>query len=118
MHYEDYKKIALKLVTRRLAYFNKTYSYAYNKITIKRQKTRWGSCSQKKNLNFNYKIVFLPSELSDYIIVHELCHLNEFNHSSRFWKLVYRAIPDYSNTRARLRLVDLRKLGSSRSNTR
>ena len=82
------KSQAFELVKNRVEYFNQFYKFHYNKILIKNQKTRWGSCSAKKNLNFNYKIIFLPKELQDYLIVHELCHLKEFNHSKKFWGLV------------------------------
>jgi len=98
-----YKDQALVLAEKRVAYFNKTYNYAWNKITIKNQKTRWGSCSKKGNLNFNYKIVLLPQKMADYIIVHELCHLGQFNHSQKFWNLVARAMPDYLEIRNELK---------------
>lgn len=87
----------------RLAYFNKHYRYTWNTVTIRAQKSRWGSCSQKGNLNFNYKIALLPENLTDYIIVHELCHLKEFNHSEKFWDLVRETIPDYKERRKQLR---------------
>ncbi len=90
-----YKKQALQLAHERLEYFNKAYGFIYQKISIRNQKTRWGSCSKKGNISFNYKIALLPSPLTDYIIVHELCHLREFNHSKNFWHLVARTIPDY-----------------------
>jgi predicted metal-dependent hydrolase len=67
------------------------------------QKSRWGSCSRKKNLNFNYKLIQLPLELADYIVVHELCHLQEFNHGQGFWNLVGETIPDYKARRDELR---------------
>ncbi len=93
--YEKYKEDARRLVQTRLQHYNQFYNYTIGRITIRDQKTRWGSCSSKGNLNFNYKIVFLPIELADYIIVHELCHLGEFNHSTRFWKLVEKQCPDH-----------------------
>lgn len=94
--YEEYKDKALEMVTERLTALNKKhYKLKFNKITIKSQKTRWGSCSKRGNLNFNYKILFLTPKMKDYIMVHELCHLKEFNHSSRFWRLVAKAIPDF-----------------------
>lgn len=101
--YEKSKKAALELVTNRLGYFNKAYNFKYNHISIKRHRSRWGSCSQKGNLNFNYKIVFLPPDVSDYIIVHELCHLQEFNHSRSFWELVAKTIPNHKEIRTKLK---------------
>lgn len=93
--YIKYKETALVLAEKRIEHFNKMYKFKFNKINIKNQKTRWGSCSKKDNLNFNYKIALLSGRISDYIIVHELCHLKEFNHSQKFWSLVAKAIPDY-----------------------
>lgn len=100
--------IALKLkafafAQERLTYFNAKYGYKWNAITVRQQKTRWGSCSRKGNLNFNYKIALLPEHLADYIVVHELCHLGEFNHSDKFWALVSRTIPDYKERRKELK---------------
>lgn len=94
-NYKDYKKQAEILVKERMNYFNKFYNFSFNKISIKKQKTRWGSCSKKQNLNFNYKIIFLPNNVADYLIVHELCHLGELNHSKNFWNLVKVAVPNY-----------------------
>ncbi len=101
--YLENKDKALILAKSRIQHFNNIYNFKFNKITIKNQKTRWGSCSKRGNLNFNYKIGLLPSHISDYIIVHELCHLKEFNHSQRFWDLVAVAIPDYLNIRKELK---------------
>jgi predicted metal-dependent hydrolase len=72
-------------------------------IQIKNHRTRWGSCSRRGNLNFNYRIVLLPVELAEYIIVHEVCHLYELNHSIRFWNQVARFLPDHVARRKRLR---------------
>lgn len=107
---EDYlknKEKAKKFVVARVDHFNKIYNFSYNKINIKNQKTRWGSCSKKRNLNFNYKIIFLPEKIRDYLIVHEICHLLEFNHSEKFWRLVQKACPDYKEYQRRLREFDL-----------
>ncbi len=94
-----HKEVALSLAEKKIEHFNQFYKFKFNKIAIKNQKTRWGSCSLKGNLNFNYKIALLPESVSDYIIVHELCHLGEFNHSRKFWNLVAIAIPNYLEIR-------------------
>lgn len=94
---------ARRLVENRLSYFNKHYNFEINRIAIKNTSTRWGSCSSNNNLNFNYKIIYLRPELADYLIVHELCHLGELNHSKRFWALVAQTIPDYVEINKELR---------------
>lgn len=107
---EDYLKHredALELVSSRVKFFSKKYGFAFNKIFIKNQKTRWGSCTKNKNLNINYKIIFLPKKQQDYIIVHELCHLKEFNHSHKFWSLVEKTLPDYLEIKNELRNHEL-----------
>lgn len=101
------KEQALEIVLKRVEILNKTYRYKYNKISIKNQKTRWGSCSKKKNLNFNFRIISLPPKLRDYIIVHELCHLKEFNHSRKFWNLVAGVIANYKEIIKELKLNGL-----------
>ncbi len=102
---------ARNLVHEKLVYWNKFYGYKYNRVFIRFQTTRWGSCSSKGNLNFNCKIVLLSPAQADYLIVHELCHLGEFNHSSKFWDLVGKTIPNYKELRGEIRKVDLRLLG-------
>jgi predicted metal-dependent hydrolase len=97
--FKENKEKARILVTNRLEYFNQFYKYKFGKIYIRNQKSRWGSCSGKGNLNFNYKIVFLPSELADYIIIHELCHLKEMNHGQKFWDLVALHAPHHKSMR-------------------
>jgi len=99
------KDEALKLVQEKISHFNKIYKFKFNKITIKRQKTRWGSCSRKGNLNYNFKILFLPKHIADYIIIHEFCHLKEFNHSKKFWALVAQAAPNYLDIKKELKNV-------------
>ncbi len=98
-----YKEQALVLAKSRISYFNEFYGFKVNKVSIKNQKTRWGSCSQKGNLNLNYKIALLPLRLTDYIIVHEICHLEEFNHSQKFWNLVAKTIPNHTEIRNELK---------------
>jgi predicted metal-dependent hydrolase len=101
--FKIYKKTALDLAKQRLEYFNKFYNFKYTKVSIRNQKTRWGSCSRRGTLVFNYKIALLPLEIADYIIVHELCHLGEFNHSRNFWTLVAQTIPNYKEIRRKLK---------------
>lgn len=97
--FELYKDKALGAITKQLLVLNQAhYQFKLNNIAIKNQKTRWGSCSRKRNLNFNYKMIFLPKNIRKYIIIHELCHLKEFNHSKRYWNLVAKAIPQYKET--------------------
>lgn len=93
--YAACKGRARKLVSDRLKMYQPQLQVDFARVSIKDLKTRWGSCSSQKNLNFHYKIIFLPVELADYIIVHELCHLREMNHSVRFWQLVHSVLPDF-----------------------
>ena len=86
---------ARRFVMGRINFFNQFYNFKINRVAIKNTSTRWGSCSSKRNLNFNYKIIYLRRELSDYLIVHELCHLGQLNHSKKFWELVKQTIPNY-----------------------
>lgn len=103
--YKKYKNEAKKFVTTKLLEWNRFYNFSYKNISIKNQKTRWGSCSKRGNLNFNYKIIFLPQELADYIVVHELCHIGELNHSAKFWNLVAMTIPKYKEIRSKLKKI-------------
>ena len=75
-----------------------------NRIVIRNQKTRWGRCSSKRNLNFNWRLVMAPQEILDYIVVHELCHLAYLDHSRQFWQLVEVILPDYMQRRNWLRV--------------
>lgn len=102
-----YKNQALALVQSKIQHFNTHYGFRFKNIRIKNQKTRWGSCSKKGNLNFNYKILLLPEKLQDYLVVHELCHLKEFNHSRNFWVLVSQAVPDFRSARQELNTFGL-----------
>lgn len=106
--YELYREKALEMVNTRLTELNNEhFRYGYNSISVKNHKTRWGSCSKKRNLNFNYKILFLSPKIRDYIIIHELCHLKEFNHSRKFWREIEKIIPDYLNLIEDLRINGL-----------
>ncbi|MEF3691972.1 MAG: M48 family metallopeptidase [Candidatus Moraniibacteriota bacterium] len=105
--YQKEKRKARKIIIERVNYLGRLYGFEFNKISIRSQRTRWGSCSQEGNLNFNYKLIYLPEKIIDYVIIHELCHLEEFNHSKRFWFLVSEIIPDYRNLRRELKNIKL-----------
>lgn len=100
--YKKYKKQALELVKEKIEKVNTHYKFEYKNISIRDQKTRWGSCSSKKNLNFSYKIALIPDKLAEYIVIHELCHLKEMNHGENFWKLVEETMSDYKKVRQEL----------------
>lgn len=103
--YLKYKELAREIAEKKLQHFNAEYGFSWKKIAIRNTKTRWGSCSSKGNLNFSYRIIYLPEHLCDYIVVHELCHLGQFNHSSKFWDLVARAVPDYKKRRREIKAM-------------
>lgn len=103
--YKAHKKEAKEYIEEQLIYFGKIYSVEWNRVSIRNQKTRWGSCSRRGNLSFNYRLLLLPPHLCDYVIVHELCHLVELNHSPQFWALVAKTFPDYKEIRRELRLL-------------
>lgn len=103
--YRAHKEVARTLVHRKLAELNQHYQLSWGKVAIRNQRSRWGSCSKKGNLNFNYRIVFLPTHLQDYIIVHELCHLAVFDHSATFWARVAETIPNHALRRKELTML-------------
>ena len=90
-------------IPERVAYFARRMGVTYGRITIREQKTRWGSCSNRGNLNFNWKLVLMPKEVLDYVVVHELAHRREMNHSPKFWEIVERELPDYRERRRALK---------------
>lgn len=91
------------LVRDRIQHFNAFYQLEYHRLTIRNQKTRWGSCSSNKTLSFNCKLCLLPPALIDYVVVHEICHLKHMDHSVKFWSLVERQIPNHRSLRRQLR---------------
>lgn len=101
--YLAHKERARALTSARAKHFASLYGVSFNRIAIRNTKSCWGSCSRKGNLNFSYKLVHLPPHLADYVIVHEVCHLKEMNHSLRFWKLVAQECPEYEQCRRELR---------------
>ena len=86
---------AYVVIPRRVAYYAEKLGVSYGKITLRQQKTRWGSCAANGNLNFNWLLILAPPEVLDYVVVHELCHRREMNHSQAFWKEVEKILPDY-----------------------
>jgi len=94
---------ARQTIPERAAYFAPLVGVTYGRITIRSQHTLWGSCSSKGNLNFNCLLTLTPPEVLDYVVVHELCHRKEMNHSARFWAEVGRVLPDYRVWRKWLR---------------
>lgn len=101
----DLKRKALELAQARCEYYAQLYGVSFRSITIRAQKTRWGSCSHAGNLSFNYRIAALPAHLAEYIIVHETCHLLELNHSAEFWRHVERFVPDHTRLRREMRNI-------------
>lgn len=87
----------------RVMYFQQMTGGVVNEIHIKAQKTRWGSCSSRKNLNFNWNLVMAPPDVLDYVVVHELCHLTHMNHGREFWNLVEQVMPQYRQMKGWLR---------------
>lgn len=86
---------AVKVIPERVTFYAPVVGVDYGKITIRNQRTRWGSCSSKGNLNFNCLLMLTPSGVIDYVVVHELCHRKELNHSVKFWDEVERVLPNY-----------------------
>lgn len=86
---------ALERIRERLAVYGPRIGGEFGRVAVRDQRSRWGSCSSKHNLNFNWKLIMAPPQVLDYVVIHELCHLHEFNHSARFWKLVSAQMPEY-----------------------
>ena len=110
VHYLQHKELARVRIHQKLLYWNEFYHFTFNRVAIRNTTRSWGSCSSLKNLNFSYKILFLPTHLQDYIIVHELCHLQELNHGPDFWKLVAEQVPDYTACKAELSILEKKPL--------
>ena len=99
---ELYQK-AREEIPKEVSYYAKIVGVDYGRITIRSQKTRWGSCSSKGNLNFNCLLMLAPKEVREYVVVHELCHRKQMNHSEAFWKEVEKAMPDYKEKKTWLK---------------
>ena len=98
-----YMESARKIFKRKTAAYARKMGVTYGRITIREQKTRWGSCSSAGNLNYNWRLIFAPEEIVDYIVVHELAHRLEMNHSKAFYNIVESVLPDYRKAQKWLR---------------
>ena len=106
-----HRETARLRVDRYLTLLNAQQAWVYTSVTIRDQRTRWGSCSARGALSFNYRLVFLPPHLAEYIVAHELCHLREHNHGSRFWTLLEEVLPGAAIRRQELREYSLLESG-------
>ena len=98
-----YIKIARDIFTQKTAYYASIMHVFYGRISIREQKTRWGSCSSQGNLNYNWRLIFAPEDVLDYIVVHELAHRKEMNHSAAFYNIVEEILPNYKSCQKWLR---------------
>ena len=97
------KKKAKRIFTIMIENLAEEHGFHFNRLSIRSQKTRWGSCSMAKNINLNCKLLFMPANVAEYVMIHELCHTIEMNHSSCFWRLVEDCDADYKSNRAQLK---------------
>lgn len=98
-----YRKAAREYFPKRVSHYARMLGVTYGKISIRDQKTRWGSCSSEGNLSFNRRLILAPPDVLDYVVIHELCHRKEMNHSKEFWALVESLMPEYKERRKWLR---------------
>lgn len=98
-----YREAARARFESRVAYYHRRTGGSYTSITVRDQKSRWGSCSSRGTLSFNYRLIFAPPVILDYVVVHELCHLTHMNHSKDFWNMVAGFMPEYKEYRKWLR---------------
>ena len=97
------REAAREAIGQKLWYYASRMGVTYGRVSIRDQKTRWGSCSAEGNLNFNWRLIMAPPGVMDYVVVHELAHRKEMNHSRNFWKVVEEAMPDYRKYKAWLK---------------
>lgn len=98
-----YRKAAREYFPKRVSHYARMLGVTYGKISIRDQKTRWGSCSSEGNLSFNWRLILAPPDVLDYVVIHELCHRKEMNHSKEFWALVESLMLEYKERRKWLR---------------
>lgn len=94
-----YRQAARARFESRVAYYHGITGGNYTSITVRDQRSRWGSCSSRGTLSFNYRLIFAPPQILDYVVVHELCHLTHMNHSKDFWNMVAGILPEYKECR-------------------
>tara|TARA_B100000959_G_scaffold61167_1_gene64281 strand:- start:2310 stop:2858 length:549 start_codon:yes stop_codon:yes gene_type:complete len=97
------RKVARKILCRRIGELAQLHNFVYNRVTIRKQKTRWGSCSSKNNINLNANLLHLPFELIDYVLLHELVHTRIKNHSKDFWNELDSVVPNARKVDQRLK---------------
>jgi len=100
---ELYKKLAKREIVKKVEYYSRIMNASYSNVKINSAKTRWGSCSGKSSLNFSWRLIFADENAIDYVVVHELAHTVQHNHSSKFWDVVEHTMPDYKNYKALLK---------------
>lgn len=98
-----YRQQAKRILTERVEHYAKTYGFSYNGIRLSSASKRYGSCSSKNLLSFTWKLILLPQDLIDYVVVHELCHTREKHHQKAFWEVVENILPDYKKREKRLK---------------
>ena len=103
-----YRLLAKRDLSNRVWHFSEMMSVSVNAVRINGAKTRWGSCSSQKSLNFSWRLIMADSDVVDYVVVHELAHITEMNHSQKFWSIVNAVLPDYHERKRRLRELNLR----------
>lgn len=101
-----YRALAKQVIVDRTKYFAEQMSVVPASIRVNNAKTRWGSCSSKKRLNFSWRLIMADDDLIDYVVVHELAHMSEMNHSEKFWSIIENILPDYKLRKARLKELD------------
>lgn len=102
-----YKERAMEKVNERVLYFQKYFFNTPRSVRVKEQKKRWGTCTGRDDLLFNWRIIMAAPEALDYVVIHEMCHMMEKNHSKQYWKLVSSIMPDYKERKALLEKLEL-----------
>jgi len=106
-----YKMLAKNHISHRVVFFAKQMGVAPTAVKINSAKTRWGSCSSQRSLNFSWRLIMAEDDIIDYVVVHELAHIKEMNHSARFWAVVEGVLPDYQGCKSKLKELQQRLVG-------